>query len=281
MKKADQAERLRSIMPLVRTTSLVIGAVAAWATSLMVQRGLNIPLVVGGLVSVGTGVAMLVLLPENHGERKWSVKEAIWRNTRQLISHPVFRLLLLKVAVSAIAFHIFIMAWQLYAIQVIQLPKTMLGFVLAGLILLLATGNALSALLMKYLTPVAVSFGGLIGVFAGMVTIAYWPTLWGFVLGVILLELGLGLEGGSSDVWFHELIPSERRASFVSALSSAEAFVGIIMPTASGLIIQAGGFRPVWLTGAITSLLAAALVVIIARLSSTRVEAANATFCTD
>ncbi|MBS3984996.1 MAG: hypothetical protein KGZ66_05275 [Selenomonadales bacterium] len=39
----------------------------AWAIGLMVHRGLNAPLVIGGFISVSTGVAMLVLLPENRG----------------------------------------------------------------------------------------------------------------------------------------------------------------------------------------------------------------------
>lgn len=271
-----QDDRRKTVMPLVGTASLLIGAAAAGLSGWLASNGMVLPLRVGGWVAIATGVSLWLFLHENYGERQESVGKTLARNTRDLFRHPMLRLILVKSSIGSVPFHVFILAWQLYAIQALGLPPAMLGPILTGLILTLAAGNGLSAWLMRSLRPTVVSIIGLLLVTVGLVTLGAWRDPWVFAVGAILLEIGLGLDQGASDVWVHDLIPSAQRSSFISAISSAEALMGMGIPIAAGLLIQHTGFHSAWWLAAGFTAGTVVVVTTIARMTSGKEVVAHA-----
>jgi len=247
------------VIPLANGFSLTVGALAASAGGWLMYRGIASPLVVGGWMALATGIVLPALMSENYGDRSVRLVDAVRRNTADLLRSPVARLLLFRSAASRVAFQVFVVSWQLYMVQALGMSMPALGPTLTFLILVVAAGNALAAPAMRRIDPVLVSILGQVGIALGVATIIGRPDLQGFFVGATLFELGLGLDSGASAAWVHDFVPSEQRASFVSAFSAAGSCAGIATPLAVGAFIQFGGFVYSWSL----SILSTALTIII------------------
>lgn len=263
--RQGKRDRLKGIMPLTSSLSVVLRAFAAMGSGWLSTRDIGVPLLAGGLLAMATAVALMFLLRENYGDRVLTVRQSVLRNTKALLGNPTMRFLLLKSGTARVVFQVFVMTWQLYVVQSLGLPLSVLGVILTLLMLTLAAGNALAGLLMRLTEPLTVSLAGYIVVGFGMGCLALFPTLWAFVVGAICFELGLGLDGGAAQVWVHHYIPSKQRASYLSALSSAGSVVGICVPPLNGLLIQICGFGAAWLVALVASTLTLCVLVILAR----------------
>lgn len=262
----DEARKI--VIPIVQTLALIVGAAAALASTWLVMKSIVWPLRVGGWTSIITGISILFLLRENYGEKSRSIKEALWKNAKDFMQHPFLRMVLLKSASGGIMFRIFVLSWQLYMIQALRLPESFLGAALTMMVLSLAGGNTLATILMRRIHPIKVSVIGLVGVTMGLLMIGIWPNIWAFAAGVVLLELGLGIEQGAFYVWVHDFIPNKQRASFISAISSVESLMGFMVPIFAGLFIENVGFQPTWFFAALSAGLTAGLVMAIANMKS-------------
>lgn len=248
--RIGEGPRRLTLLPTANTLSLVLGALSGLVTGVIGSFGLKWPLVLGGGVAMLTGVLVALLMSENYGERGLSLTGAIWKNTVEILGVRRYRWIMALVACGRVPFQVFVMSWQLYALQRLGLPSTYFGPILTLLILTLAAGNFLSTLLNRRFAPMRVSFIGYTGVLIGFLIFMAQPGAWLFLVGAALFELCLGIHQGAASVWLHDMVSSEKRASFMSALSSVGSLVGLVVPLLSGFLMDTLGFRAVWGIGA-------------------------------
>jgi MFS family permease len=153
------------------------------------------------------------------------------------------------------------MIWQLYMVKELKLSTAYLGFTMAIFLVVLAVGNSLAGILLKRFEGVKVSIMGQSLIAIGSITIASHASIVAFYLGASLIELGLGIDKSASSVWVHDLIPSERRASYISAISAAGSLFGFTIPLVSGYIADQIGFRYNWLLAFIGSIITITLLI--------------------
>jgi MFS family permease len=266
LERMGEGARRKTLMPTANTVGLVLGASTGLITGAIASYGLKWPLILGGTVAVITGVAVALFMRENYGTPGLSLKKVIWKNTTDILRVPRYRMLLMLAAFGRVPFQVFVMSWQLYALRHLGLPSAYFGPMLTVLILTLAAGNALSPVLARRIAPMTVSLIGYSGVLASMLIFVSQPNQWLFLCGAALFELALGIHQGASSVWLHDLISSEQRTSFISALSSVGSLVGVVVPLTSGFLMDHLGFQAVWGTGAAAVFCA---VCILAALRST------------
>lgn len=258
------------ILPLANTIALTTSAIAAALAGIALIRGFQWPIICAGGIALLVGVSLPWLLRENYGKRGIRLSRALLRNTRELFSRSDLRLLLLFVAAARVPFQVFVMSWQLYALRVLALPAELLGPLLAAMILILAAGSGSVLLLKKVMRQLHMSLLGFSCLLLGMATLTISKTLWAFAVSVTLIEFGLGLHQGAFSSWVHDYIEDERRASVLSALSSAGSMMGIIVPIATGQIIERVGFSGAWLMAAAATAVASVVLIRIISQARTR-----------
>lgn len=137
LKRIGEGAKRLTLMPTARTISLVIGALSGLITSVIGSFGFKWPLVLGGGVAILTGVLVILCMTENYGERGISLMRVISHNTVDILSSQRYRRVLLLAASGRVPFQVFVMSWQLYALQHLGLPATYFGPILTLLILTL------------------------------------------------------------------------------------------------------------------------------------------------
>lgn len=266
-------EARKRYLPLANTFTLVLGALTAASSSLLVKNGIHRPITLAGMLAILAGVLTLCFFPENYGERGRSLPQLIWRNTREILSERGLRLMLVHSAIGRIPFQVLVFTWQLHAVNTLGMPPTLLGPVLTVLMMCVAAGNALAAMLGSRIRHMKKSLIGYALIFAGSVLLAVGRSFWPFLGGLILFELGLGLHQGAAAAWVHDLIPSERRASVISALSAAGSMMGLLVPTGTGYLIGNLGTPAAWCLAAGSTLCAASVLSRLMALTKLKGEA--------
>ena len=258
-------EKKQAVLPSVQSAALAIAAVAALTSGWLIHWRITLPAVVAGWLAIATGALVLLTLNENYGRRGLRLSQALWQNTRQLWRDQVMRILMAKAAAVQIAFAIFALSWQLYAVRIAGIPRTLLGPSLALLILALAVGNALAVPAMDRISPILVSLIGTGIMGGGIALLATRPDMLGFGVGTALFEVGLGLDGGAFMSWTQDFIRSEHRTAYLSAISTARTATGVLATLVGAYFIQGAGYSAAWVIALVATVAAAAILLLFIR----------------
>lgn len=259
--KEGRAHLKAKVFPNANAISLIFGAIVALLSSVLAIGRPDFPLLVAGIMALGTSIMLIFILNENYGDRAISFRKALVRNTIDIFKSATMRLILIYSMTGRIAFQTFVMIWQLYMVKELKLSTAYLGFTMAIFLVVLAVGNSLAGILLKRFEGVKVSIIGQGLIAIGSITIASHTSIVAFYIGACLIELGLGIDMSASSVWVHDFIPSERRASYISAISAAGSLFGFTIPLVSGYIADQIGFRYNWLLAFIGSIITITLLI--------------------
>ncbi len=245
LKAQSRFEEKDKYIPRLQGLSLLFGSLAGVVGGWLVLQSVSQPIRIGGIISIAAGFVIMFLLNENYGEKQ-SLRTSIQRNTRQLISNFQMRMILLRTVSQNILFSVFIISWQLYAVNTAKIPSPLLGPIMTVFICMMALGTFISEQSMKRYTGVFVSLVGAIILTIGLaiLTIFQQPLL--VAVGALIFQLGLGIESGAFNSWVHDHITSEQRASYLSAVSSVGTFGSTAVVLLAGILIGTLGFSITW-----------------------------------
>ena len=261
LSKEGKPDLKAKVFPRADAASLMIGAAVALLCSKLVADHPSFPLLLAGSLAMAAGAVLLFWLQENYGDKHISFGRAVVRNTVDLMKEPFLRMLMFRAAAARIAFQTFVIIWQLYMIKELQLPAAYLGVTMAVFMLVLAGGNFLAGIILQRLDGVSVSIISQTFIALGSLTMAFSTTVIAFYIGACLIEFGLGLDSSAASVWVHDVIPSERRATYISAMYAVGSLFGFLIPLAAGYIADSFGYRYNWLFACAGSLLTMGLSV--------------------
>jgi len=241
----DAHEEIKFTLPAISSSALIFGALTAAMASYFISLSLTLPLILAGLTAIVTS-GLVLRLKENYGDKNKTILQSVKLNTKLVIESTNLKLIVLFKMLSRVPFQIFVVGWQLYALNLVGLPVEYLGFMLGILILFVALGNAASALIIKHIPAILVSFLGMICIALAASILVFGGNIASFVIGALFFEFGLGLAQGASSVWVHDFIQSKQRASLVSLFSAAGSMVGLVIPVSVGIIIDFIGYKAIW-----------------------------------
>ena len=237
-----------AVGPLVGDTVLDVGGFdAVWLTA----------------AGCAAGSFLLALrLPETRQEHEEAA-------TGRWIYRPALPagLVLLAALMSFGGFNAFV---ALYALE-LGLERT--GLVFATFALVVIAVRALGARLPDVLGPRRAATLALIGLAAGMLLIAAWPSVFGLFAGTVVFSFGQALAFPALMAFVVEGAPAHERSAAVGTLS---AFVDLALASGAvflGAIVAFSGYRGAWLAAA---LVAAAGLFLLARLPAPKPSVSRA-----
>ncbi|WP_150266486.1 MFS transporter [Paenibacillus tepidiphilus] len=246
--RLNKYEFRAKILPWNRGIIMSFSVAGALLASYLVRWNIQTPLIVAGILAIAGGIISFLVFQDNYGEgAETRFFRQLHFNTRQFARDKAMKIILAKNIFSTFGFSIFILYWQLYAVNVLKLDYRVLGIVLIGMTLILTVSNFIVSYLTKFFDNYRITILGEVLVIAGFAVLSFQGSLLLFFTGIILLELGLGIDGASMNTWVQDHIGSQNRSSYNSALSSLGSLTGFVMLLVSGLIVDHVAPSFIWL----------------------------------
>lgn len=144
LNKYDAFKYKDKILPALRGLSLLIGSLSGIVAGNISVINNSYPVYIGGIILVISGFIILFLFEDNKGN---AGKEDIWRllikNTISFAKDSSMRILALFEILKTVMFMIFILSWQVFALDVIGLSTLHLGYLYTIMLLLMSFSSFL------------------------------------------------------------------------------------------------------------------------------------------
>ena len=215
----------------------IAGALSGVIASLVVSFGLNMPFLAAGGFGFITALLALVLMNENYGSVQKAYNVIFISGIKQFFTNSY----LLMLTVLSILFHfciaIFMLTWQVILTDQ-GVPNRFIGFMFVGMFLAMSAGGVIASRLFKKIDKISVlkvAALGSIACFAGIGIVTYW---WASLICFIGIEIIMAVWGAALSTWLNEHIPSETRATLLSAYSTIFAVSYVVYQPIIGKVID-------------------------------------------
>lgn len=224
----------KMIVKVGNISAAILGSVFA---SFNIRLGLIICAVISGL----TGVIALIFKHDNKGIHEGGIKRNLIKLVRDFFHSKQLVMILIFMIFEIIPFQLFIMSWQILVTDTLKMSVTFIGTFLAIFMVSQFLGNFVSSkLIKKYEVKQLVVFGMSLslGGFVIMTASIYAKFAVGFLIGAILYEFGLSIEQVNGFCMSQNVIDSDSRATFTSAISAILSFSCFFINIILGILIQ-------------------------------------------
>ena len=242
-------------LPIIRGIGLFFGSVSGIMAGKVSEINISLPIYIGGIIMIVSGVIIGILFVENYGNREGNLIKTINKNSVNFFRNSKMRILSVFEVLKTIMFTIFILLWQIFTTKVIGLSHSKLGYFYTAMLLLMSLSSFFSRYLMKKLNKITVTILGLFFISFGLIIFIYSKNIYLFILGFVIFEFSLGIANTSYFTWVYDYIPEEVRATYSSALNSVRAFSGFIMSVFLGKVIQDLGYNTGWIIALVSTLI--------------------------
>lgn len=193
---------------------------------------------------------------DNYGNSKQpSLLKTLNENLKSFFKDKRMILLTIKKLLSYVSFVGFVLYWQIYVTETLELEAKFLPMFLIVFMFSLTVGNYLSSRIANRISNYYVSIVGLIVSVVGFALLILGDNLITFTLSAILIEVGFGIEQAITPTWTVEYIQSEVRASYGSIFSTIQSIFGFFIINLMGFFVELAGLNIVWLLGIIVTFL--------------------------
>lgn len=222
-----------------------------------------LPVAIAGVLAVGLGIYTRISFTDNFGIRtQSSVFKEVYASTVDFARNTDMRFILLRSILTHIAMLAFLLSWQVYGVNELDLPVSALGVMLILFMAVLSAASFLVSYLAKREVPaIRIIVSGTVISALGLLLVGLFPHKAVFVAGLVLFEFGLGMDMSSSGVWIQDFIPRAKRATFTSGLSALKSLAGFLITLLLGMLAEKLGYAFIWFLAA-GSLLVSNLVLL-------------------
>ncbi|WP_151735941.1 MFS transporter [Paenibacillus tengchongensis] len=260
--RLNKYEFRAKILPWNRGIIMSFSVGGALLASFLVRWSIQTPIIVAGILAIAGGMISFLFFRDNYGDgEKTRFFKQLHFNTKQFAKDKAMKIILAKNILSTFGFSIFILFWQLYAVNVLKLDYHVLGIVLIAMTVILTVSNFIVSYLTRFLDMYRITILGEVFIVAGFAVLSFQESLPLFFTGIVLLELGLGIDGASMNTWVQDHIGSLNRSSYNSALSALGSLTGFIMLMVSGFIVDHAAPSLIWLMAGAGSVLSLAVLI--------------------
>ncbi len=256
-------EERTKIFPQIQTILSFVAIIASVFSYFFIDISNKLPIVVAGLISIFTGFYSYFAGEDNYGNSEHpSLLKTLNENLKSFLKDKRMILLTIKKLLSYVSFVAFVLYWQVYLTEILDLEAKFLPIFLILFMFSLTAGNYLSSRIANKLVNYYVSIVGLIVSTVGFSLLILGDHLLTFTLGAILIEVGFGIEQAMTPTWTMEYIKSEVRASYASIFSTIQSIFGFFIINLIGFFFESAGINIVWLLGIVVIFLEIGIVLL-------------------
>ena len=255
-------EERTKIFPQIQTISF-FAIIASIFSYFFIDISNNLPVIVAGLISIFVGFYSYFMGEDNYGNSEQpSLLKTLNENLKSFLKDKRMILLTIKKLLSYVSFVGFVLYWQIYVTETLELEAKFLPMFLIVFMFSLTVGNYLSSRIANKISNYYVSIVGLIVSVVGFALLILGDNLITFTLSAILIEVGFGIEQAITPTWTVEYIQSEVRASYGSIFSTIQSIFGFFIINLMGFFVELAGLNIVWLLGIIVTFLEIGIVLL-------------------
>lgn len=256
-------EERTKIFPQIQTILSFVAIIASVLSYFFIDISNKLPIVVAGLISIFTGFYSYFAGEDNYGNSEHpSLLKTLNENLKSFLKDKRMILLTIKKLLSYVSFVAFVLYWQVYLTEILELETKFLPMFLILFMISLTAGNYLSSQIANKISNYYVSIVGLIVSAVGFSLLILGDHLLTFTLGAILIEVGFGIEQAMTPTWTMEYIKSEVRASYASIFSTIQSIFGFFIINLIGFFFESAGINIVWLFGIVVIFLETSIVLL-------------------
>lgn len=256
-------EERTKIFPQIQTILSFVAIIASVFSYFFIDISNKLPIVVAGLISIFTGFYSYFAGEDNYGNSEHpSLLKTLNENLKSFLKDKRMILLTIKKLLSYVSFVAFVLYWQVYLTEILDLETKFLPMFLILFMISLTAGNYLSSRIANKISNYYVSIVGLIVSAVGFSLLILGDHLLTFTLGAILIEVGFGIEQAMTPTWTMEYIKSEVRASYASIFSTIQSVFGFFIINLIGFFFESAGINIVWLLGIVVIFLEIGIVLL-------------------
>lgn len=256
-------EERTKIFPQIQTILSFVAIIASVFSYFFIDISNKLPIVVAGIISIFTGFYSYFAGEENYGNSEHpSLLKTLNENLKSFLKDKRMIVLTIKKLLSYVSFVAFVLYWQVYLTEILDLEAKFLPMFLILFMFSLTAGNYLSSQIANKISNYYVSIVGLIVSAVGFSLLILGDKLITFTLGSILIEVGFGIEQAMTPTWTMEYIKSEVRASYASIFSTVQSVFGFFIINLIGFFFESAGINIVWLLGIVVIFLEIGIVLL-------------------
>jgi len=273
LKEIGKIEYKNRVIPILSGALSIFSAfgafVASFATGIK-DFNVSTVLLMAGIFSLLIAPSTFIFFKDNYGERQANtlVKDVII-STKKFFNDKSMKSLLLFYILRSIPLTSFLLVWQLYALNDVGVRSEHIGIFLVGFMIVQSIAGFLSSkLLSKFprMTNFKLTvYGGIINVLAFVLILIFGANIILFIISASILEFGIGLEYANAGAWMHDIIPSEKRSTYLSALSAINSGSNFILVLFLGLAMDLFGRSSVWIVAIIAQSISLMYLALILR----------------
>jgi MFS family permease len=243
-------------LPIIRTLGFLFGSLSGILAGGLSTFSISMPIFVGGSMLIFMGLILFILFKDNYGESEaLNFQEFLINNTINFIKDKNMNLISIYELFNSVTFTVFILAWQVYALQVIGLEYKYLGFMYTLVMLCMTFSSLLTRGLIEKFKTEMITVSGILVATLGLIVISVSREKVLFLIAFIVFELGFGLSSSSYNTWIHDYIPSSGRTSYLSALNTIQSLISFFISLILGFLLDKLGFTGGWIFAVVFQLL--------------------------
>ena len=197
----------------------IFGALSGVLASLVVVYGLNMPFLAAGGFGFLTALFAFCAMNENYGSVQKSYNLIFVSGIKKFFSEPELLLLTSLSILFNVSIGIFMLTWQVILTNQ-GIPSRCVGVLFMAMFLSMSLGGVIASRLFKRLDKASVlklvAFTAIV-CYAG---VGFMNTWWASLTCFIGIEIIIAIWGAAFYTWINEYIPSEVRATILSAYST-------------------------------------------------------------
>lgn len=259
LKEIDKYEYKNKVLPLLGGVLSVFSAVGALMASFLnsYYNNMMFSMIICGILSIVLGIYTFLFFEDNYGittnnnflkEMLFSLKG--FRNDESMKKLLIFNIL------NSIPFTLFLLTWQIHSINNLELDFSLIGIMMVVFMLVQALSGFLSVKLIEIITNINLTiFGVLIVVLSFIIFIFFGHINIIYLSGLILIEFGLGLVFNNSSAWSQDLIPSKKRSTYSSTITSVNSLLNFLTGLCLSIVLNFFEIKIAWILACIVEFL--------------------------
>jgi MFS family permease len=242
-------------MGLMNITAILAGFFATF----LAKVNVSLPFLASGGFLLVTALLASLLLNENYGERRTPYTAFLKEAFSKVSESDTLKWLVAGIAMFNIAYLFYMFTYQPFLLKK-GLDIVFLGCVFSLLMFVRALFSFLSGFLRKRLSYTKLNCWTPVILGMGYAVMAISQNIITAVIGLILIEVCIGLWFPTSMVWRNEIIPSTHRATLLSFMSTLSSLVMGLFVLVIGKVIDILVLGQMYLIAVVCSLLSALIL---------------------
>lgn len=244
-KSVDERERL---LPRMSGTVSAVSIISALAATVMIAYSVKIPILVGGIAAIVTGIVFSLCYEDNKGKTMGeNFGKVMVSFTKSFFKDRRMRLIVFSEMMEYVPYSVFILCWQLYLLNIYNVEEKYVSIVFVGLMFAMMFGSFITEFFVKYFQRFTTTYIGKGIVALSFILLLIPSNVYVSIGAFILFDIGLSISEGAIAIWQNDYIAGEHRASYYSAISSIRAIMGIAVTSGLGFIIEYASYSILWI----------------------------------